>query len=106
MEKIQAGKIVERITLREKPKEFQKVIVPLKEPIKEFSDLILPKELPSKIKLFMNSTGLSENNMLIRKVIHLTEITTYLLPNKWIFILGEQGTGKSTLFSSGSLSIK
>ena len=100
MEKIQAGNMVDRITLREKPKEFQKVTASLKEPIKEFSDLILPKELPSKIKLLMNSTGLSENNTLIRKVIHLTEITTYLLPNKGIFILGEQGTGKSTLFSS------
>ena len=48
MEKIQAGNMVDRITLREKPKEFQKVTASLKEPIKEFSDLILPKELPSK----------------------------------------------------------
>lgn len=47
----------------------------------------------------LNSTGLSLNNPIITLVIHLLKIVLLLISNSGVFIIGEQSTGKSSLYT-------
>lgn len=100
MNLITACNLVEKIILREKPSAFQGDFSPLQLPLEDYCKFLEDKTVFFKTKLLLNTTGISHNNTLIRQLIHLIEISLYILKNKGIFLLGEQGTGKSTLFTT------
>lgn len=94
-----AGDILNCITLKKDIEDFQGKDDCSEIPLEDFKILLAGKNVSLKTKLILNSTGLSDYNTLIRKCIHLLEIALYLSKNKGCFIIGEQGTGKSTLFT-------
>lgn len=91
--------ILKSIALRESVMEAQGVKEGLKDPLKDFKKLQNKEKLSTRTKLILNSTGLSCQNPIIRNIIHLLEVALYLIKNKGCFIIGEQNTGKSTLFT-------
>lgn len=98
MASLTAGNMINNIALGKSPSSFQKVKNKAIT-ICNYSKLLSNKSISQKMKLLLNSTGLSNKNTIIRQVIHLLEISIFLIKNKGIFLLGEQGTGKSTLFT-------
>ena len=98
MEIISAGNMIDCIALNKSPKSFQKVENKTIS-LCDYSDFFSGKSISWKTKMLLNSTGLSNKNTIIRQVIHLLEISIFLIKNKGLFLLGEQGTGKSTLFT-------
>ena len=100
MDIITACNMVEEILLRKKPSAFQGNFSRLQSPQEDYCKFLENKTVFFKTKLLLNTTGISHNNTLIRQLIHLMEISLYILKNKGIFLLGEQGTGKSTLFTT------
>lgn len=97
--KIKIGDIQKYIALRKPLKDVQGIQEDLKDPLKEYADLASEKEISKKTELLLNSTGISYNNTIIKNCTHLLEIALYSVKNKGCFIIGEQDTGKSTLFT-------
>lgn len=99
MKIIGVDNMINKILLKEDIVKAQGITDSLENPIAEYQELVSSRQLSARTKLILNSTGLSHENTIIRQIVHLIEISLYVVKNKGVFIIGEQGTGKSTPFT-------
>ena len=60
---------------------------------------IAEKKLNEKLETILKISGVTKENTIISLVTHLLKISQYLVINKGIFLIGENGTGKSYIYT-------
>lgn len=67
--------------------------------MEEFLTTMTDKKLNEKLETILKISGVTKENTFISLVIHLLKISQYLVINKGIFLIGENGTGKSYIYT-------
>lgn len=67
--------------------------------MEKFLTTISQKKLNEKIETILKISGVTKENTFISLVIHLLKVSQYLVINKGIFLIGENGTGKSYIYT-------
>ena len=67
--------------------------------MEEFLTTMTEKKLNEKIETILKISGVTKENTFISLVIHLLKVSQYLVINKGIFLIGENGTGKSYIYT-------
>jgi len=67
--------------------------------MEKFFTIINEKKLNEKIEAILKISGVTKENTIISLVTHLLKISQYLVINKGIFLIGENGTGKSYIYT-------
>ena len=57
------------------------------------------KKLNEKLETILKISGVTKENTFISLVTHLLKVSQYLVKNKGIFLIGENGTGKSYIYT-------
>ena len=67
--------------------------------MEKFFTIINEKKLNEKIEAILKISGVTKENTIISLVTHLLKISQYLVINKGIFLIGENGTGKFYIYT-------
>lgn len=67
--------------------------------MEEFSTTMTDKKLNEKLETILKISGVTKENTFISLVTHLLKVSQYLVKNKGIFLIGENGTGKSYIYT-------
>lgn len=67
--------------------------------MEEFLTTITDKKLNEKLETILKISGVTKENIFISLVTHLLKVSQYLVKNKGIFLIGENGTGKSYIYT-------
>ena len=67
--------------------------------MEKFLTTISQKKLNEKIETILKMSGVTKENAFISLVTHLLKVSHYLVKNKGIFLIGENGTGKSYIYT-------
>ena len=67
--------------------------------MEEFLTTMTDKKLNEKLETILKISGVTKENTFINLVIHLLKVSQYLVINKGIFLIGENGTGKSYIYT-------
>ena len=67
--------------------------------MEKFFTIINEKKLNEKVEAILKISGVTKENTIISLVTHLLKISQYLVINKGIFLIGENGTGKSYIYT-------
>lgn len=67
--------------------------------MEQFFTTMTEKKLNEKIETILKISGVTKENTFISLVIHLLKVSQYLVINKGIFLIGENGTGKSYIYT-------
>lgn len=60
---------------------------------------IAEKKLNEKLETILKISGVTKENTFISLITHLLKVSQYLVVNKGIFLIGENGTGKSYIYT-------
>ena len=67
--------------------------------MEEFLTTMTDKKLNEKLETILKISGVTKENTFISLVTHLLKVSQYLVKNKGIFLIGENGTGKSYIYT-------
>ena len=67
--------------------------------MEEFLATMTDKKLNEKLETILKISGVTKENTFISLVTHLLKVSQYLVKNKGIFLIGENGTGKSYIYT-------
>ena len=67
--------------------------------MEQFLTTITEKKLNEKIEIILKISGVTKENTFISLITHLLKVSEYLVVNKGIFLIGENGTGKSYIYT-------
>ena len=67
--------------------------------MEEFLTTMTDKKLNEKLETILKISGVTKENTVISLITHLLKVSQYLVINKGIFLIGENGTGKSYIYT-------
>lgn len=67
--------------------------------MEQFFTTMTEKKLNEKIETILKISGVTKENTFISLITHLLKVSQYLVKNKGIFLIGENGTGKSYIYT-------
>ena len=67
--------------------------------MEKFLTIINEKKLNEKVETILKISGVTKENTIISLITHLLKVSQYLVINKGIFLIGENGTGKSYIYT-------
>ena len=67
--------------------------------MEKFLTTMTDKKLNEKLETILKISGVTKENTFISLVTHLLKVSQYLVKNKGIFLIGENGTGKSYIYT-------
>ena len=68
--------------------------------MEQFFTIINEKKLNEKVESILKISGVTKENTIISLITHLLKVSQYLVINKGIFLIGENGTGKSYIYTA------
>ena len=67
--------------------------------MEQFFTTMTEKKLNEKLETILKISGVTKENTVISLITHLLKVSQYLVINKGIFLIGENGTGKSYIYT-------